>query len=220
MNIAVIEVATACRDASKSCNMKAVMPEVPPDILAWRERTGANRWDEVWEGVLHMSPAPNREHQDLLSMLEYWLRTHWAAPGARRVHRDVNVAAADDWRHDFRIPDLVLLCEDRFQLDRGEYLAGGPNVVVEIRSPNDESHEKLNFYASIGCSEVWIIDRDTRRPQLFLVSGGESRAIEPDAQGWLASGASGIEFRAAGEDELEIRLNLRPETAVLLPHEV
>lgn len=39
--------------------MKAVMPDVPVVILQWRRQTGATRWDGMWEGVLHMPPAPN-----------------------------------------------------------------------------------------------------------------------------------------------------------------
>jgi hypothetical protein len=54
--------------------MKAVMSEVPADILAWRKRTGADRWDEMWEGVLHMPPMPNREHQELEWAMETYLR--------------------------------------------------------------------------------------------------------------------------------------------------
>ncbi len=60
--------------------MRAVMPVVPPDILAWRKRTGADMWDEMWEGVLHMAPAPNREHQDLAGAMETYLRLRWARP--------------------------------------------------------------------------------------------------------------------------------------------
>jgi len=45
--------------------MKAVIPEVPQHFLEQRARTGLDRWDEMWEGVLHVPPAPNREHQDL-----------------------------------------------------------------------------------------------------------------------------------------------------------
>ena len=40
--------------------MKAVIPEVPEYMLWERRRTGADRWDEMWEGVLHMAPAPNK----------------------------------------------------------------------------------------------------------------------------------------------------------------
>ena len=65
--------------------MRAVMPEVPPDILAWRKRTGADMWDEMWEGVLHMAPMPNREHQALEWAMETYLRRHWARPLGVRV---------------------------------------------------------------------------------------------------------------------------------------
>ncbi len=37
--------------------MKAVMASVPEHILEWRRRTGADQWDEMWEGVLHMRRA-------------------------------------------------------------------------------------------------------------------------------------------------------------------
>jgi hypothetical protein len=45
--------------------MKAVIPEVPEHILQERKRTGADRWDEMWEGVLHMAAAPNKRHTRL-----------------------------------------------------------------------------------------------------------------------------------------------------------
>ena len=60
--------------------MKGVMSIVPPDVLADRQLTGAHRWDEMWEEVLHMPPTPNREHQDLEASLEIYLRLRWA-PG-------------------------------------------------------------------------------------------------------------------------------------------
>jgi len=42
--------------------MRAVMPSVPQAMLDWRKRTGIAQRDEVWEGVLHMSPEPDLEH--------------------------------------------------------------------------------------------------------------------------------------------------------------
>lgn len=50
--------------------MKAVMPSALPDVLAFRKRTGADRWDEMWEGVLHMPPVPTPEHQGDPTTLE------------------------------------------------------------------------------------------------------------------------------------------------------
>jgi hypothetical protein len=42
--------------------MKAVMANLPEHILEWRHRTGADQWDEMWEGSPHLAPSPNREH--------------------------------------------------------------------------------------------------------------------------------------------------------------
>ena len=89
--------------------MRAVMSEVPPDILAWRKRTGADRWDEMWEGVLHMAPSPNRAHQELEWAMETYLRLRWARPRGARVYHQINLASAGGWPNNYRIPDLVLL---------------------------------------------------------------------------------------------------------------
>ena len=48
----------------------------------------------------------------------------------------------------------------------GECLEGPPTVVIEIRSPDDETLEKLPFYAKLGVPEVWVIDRDSRAVEI------------------------------------------------------
>lgn len=37
------------------------MLEVPEGLLAERARLGHDRFDEMWEGVLHMVPPPRSE---------------------------------------------------------------------------------------------------------------------------------------------------------------
>src|SRR5262245_5911463 len=86
-------------DRRRERAMKAVMSEVPADILAWRKRTGADRWDEMWEGVLHMPPMPNREHQELEGAMETYLRLHWARPRKAKVYHNINVASPGGWPH-------------------------------------------------------------------------------------------------------------------------
>ncbi len=47
--------------------MKTVLLEIPPVLQEWmdeRARLGHDRWDEMWEGVLHMVPPPGGRHQD------------------------------------------------------------------------------------------------------------------------------------------------------------
>ncbi len=197
--------------------MKAVMANVPEHILEWRRRTGADQWDEMWEGVLHMAPSPNRDHQDLELALAMWLRVHWAKPNGCRVYHEINVAEPGTWPNNFRIPDLVLLTPARFDIDCNEYFDGGPDAVVEIRSPDDETYEKFDFYAKIGVLEIWVIDRDTRQPEMYELMGGEYRRLEPNSAGWLRSAVADAELRAAGDDKLEIRLVGQENTSALLP---
>lgn len=186
--------------------MKAVMPEVPPDILAWRKRTGADRWDEMWEGVLHMPPMPNREHQDLEGSMETYLRVHWARPRRCRVYHQINLASPGGWPNNYRIPDLLLLSPERFGIDHNEYFEGAPDVVVEIRSPGDESYDKFGFYADLGVPEVWIINRDSKEPEIYVLQAGRYEQQTAGADGWVLSLVTGIELRAGRPGKLAMRL--------------
>jgi Uma2 family endonuclease len=197
--------------------MKAVMANVPEHILEWRRRTGADQWDEMWEGVLHMAPSPNRDHQRFEFRLEAWLWAHWAEPKGCQVYHQINVAEAGTWPDNYRIPDLVLLTPARFNIDRNEYFDGGPDAVVEIHSPDDEAYEKLDFYAKVGVREVWIIDRDSKHPEVFQLIGNEFQSREPDAEGWVQSSVAGVELRATADGELEIRVVGRDDTLARLP---
>ena len=40
--------------------MKAVISEIPQHLLDERAAAGLDRWDEMWEGILHIPPMPNR----------------------------------------------------------------------------------------------------------------------------------------------------------------
>jgi len=198
--------------------MKGVMAEVPSDIIESRRRTGADHWDEMWEGVLHMPPMPNRDHQDLEWMLETWLRTQWAVPRGNRVYHQINLAAPGGWPDkNYRIPDLVLLTPDRFDIDHNEYFEGAPTVVVEIRSPGDETYEKLPFYAELRVPEVWVIDRDTREPEVRVFRGNGYIEQAPGTDGWIHSAATGIELRAADPRKVALRITGDETTRQDLP---
>jgi Uma2 family endonuclease len=193
------------------------MSRVPPDILALRKRTGADQWDEMWEGVLHMTPAPNFDHQQFQCALTTWLETHWAQPNGHLVCPQVNVAAVGGWPDDYRIPDVVLLGKDRFHINHNEYLEGPPTAVVEIHSPGDEAYEKLDFYADLGVPEVWIIDRDAKTPAVYLLRAGRYDELSPDDDGWLHSPATGARMRVEAGPRLGIQMGDDASTHRLLP---
>jgi len=200
------------------------MASVHPQILEWRRQGGLDQFDEMWDGVLHMVPVPNRIHQDLEFGLEAWLRRHWAASGAGRVYHQINVASVGGWRNNYRIPDLVLLTPDRYGIDHNEYFEGGPTVVIEIVSPGDESYEKLDFYAQIGVDEVWMIARDSKAPEIRTRSDGRWSLVPPTPEGWHVSQKTTVHLRATQgkgvlsppEGQLEIRLGSDPATFEVL----
>jgi Uma2 family endonuclease len=174
--------------------------------LDYRKQTGADKWDEMWDGVVHMAPTPNREHQDFEWALENYLRTRWAPAYGARVYHNINVASVGGWPRDYRIPDLVVIKPQRFGIDRNEYFEGAPDLVVEIRSPGDESYEKLEFYARVGVPEVWIIDRDSKVPEVYVLTAGFYVLQSASADGWILSVATGIELRSDTPGKLAMRL--------------
>jgi len=164
-----------------------------------------------------MPPAPNRDHQGFQFELEAWLRTHWARPQGNEVYHEINVTPPGGWPNDYRIPDLVLLRPDRFEIDRNEYFEGAPTVVVEIRSPGDESYEKMPFYAELGVPEVWIIDRSTKAPEVYHLRGGEYQQQTPDGDGWLHSAATGVQLRPEAGGKIALRIVGNDDSRRLLP---
>lgn len=199
--------------------MRAVMLEVPERLLEERRRTGEDRWDEVWEGVLHMAPSPTNPHQQLSGDLGTWLGLHLRFRGGLVVLPEVNVARSglDDWRHDFRVPDRAIATPERFAaIDRTTHCEGGPDVVIEVRSPGDETREKLPFYFEVGVREVWIIDRDTKRPEVLVRGGSAFEPARADDGGWLVSVATGVRLREEA-GRLVVQLGDDGATRMALP---
>ncbi|MBK8974747.1 MAG: Uma2 family endonuclease [Planctomycetes bacterium] len=194
------------------------MSEVPPELLEWRRHIGADRHDEVWDGVLHMGPEPSISHQDLERRLLMWLGAHWEGAGHRLLH-GVGVArpGVRSWVHDYRVPDISLLTSQGAAREVGDtHLEGGPDVVIELRSPGDETYDKLGFYCAVGCREIWVIDRDTRAIEIYAPDGElQPQRRLADADGWHRS-ALGIELRTV-EQRLEVQLGGRGDTRQRMP---
>ena len=197
--------------------MKAIMANVPERLLDERRRTGVDRWDEMWEGVLHMPPMPNRDHQDLEGAMETWLRQFWVPTSGGKCYHQINVASDGGWPNDYRIPDLVLLTPDRFSIDRNVYFEGGPDVVVEIRSPDDETYEKFAFYGKLNVLEIWVIERDTLRPELYSCRAGKYDKVAPDSAGRLQSAVTGVRLSRSETGKLVMELAASDESRREVP---
>lgn len=166
--------------------MRAVVLEVDQRMLAERARLGIDKKDEMWEGVLHMVPPASERHQALEAELVVALR-----PAARRhgwrVRTDTGVFASDS---DYRVPDVVVFSPEAAS-ERG--VDGAPEVVIEIRSPGDESYEKVPWYLGRGARAVLIVDRDSLALDLRTADG----KAEPAEDGSLVLGPLGVSIALA-----------------------
>jgi Uma2 family endonuclease len=131
-------------------------------VIERRRRSGLDRLDEIWEGVLHMVPAPTHAHGDLESQLHTILRPLAHQAGLTMIGQS-NLGEGE---HDFRVPDSALHRP-------GAYGAWHPTaaLVIEIVSPGDESWEKLPFYATHGVDEVLIVDPQERSVSWLALDG-------------------------------------------------
>ena len=66
-----------------------------------------------------------------------------------------------------------MICRERREICRGNTLYGAPDIVVEILSASNRSHdqvEKANLYARAGVPEYWILDPIMHSFQMFALN--------------------------------------------------
>jgi len=156
--------------------MSSVMvtdPAWAAEISSKRNGSDANRWNEVWNGVLVMPTLPNDEHQDIQNRIQFALTDIYDRHGLGRVRGGVNVTDRDEeWTYNHRCPDVVLYLPENPAENCGTHWVGGPDFLVEIISPGDMAWDKLEFYAEVGTREVLIVDRDPWRLELYQLREG------------------------------------------------
>jgi len=138
-------------------------------LLERRQRLGQDLFDEVWEGVLHVNPAPSGRHARVEAQLLALLQAPAAAAGLTVVGQ---FNLGDD-EHDYRVPDGGL---HRDFADRVFYPTAA--LVIEIVSPGDESWGKLDFYAARGVDELLIVDPQERTVSWMRIEAGEYKHLK------------------------------------------
>lgn len=186
--------------------MRAETREVPPHLLDERARFGADRWDEMWAGVLHMPPAPSREHQRIGTQLVAFLADVLARRGIE-VQYETEVHRPGWGGKDFRIPDLVAFRPDQPGLTLTHRGLEGPALLaVEIRSPDDEAYGKLPFYAAVGIADVVVIEPPTRAVHVFRLASSAYVRVTPDAGGRLLAASVDVTFTTVAGDPPVLRV--------------
>jgi Uma2 family endonuclease len=193
--------------------MKAIVLHVTDEELAERRRRGLDRFDEMWEGVLHMAPAPAYEHQRIVSEIHLFIGSLGNRQQRGVLAIGINLFNEASAVPDYRIPDFTFIAAGRERLIARDGVRGGaPDAVIEIRSPDDETYEKLPFFARLGVREVIVVDRDTKQPDIFRLAGTQYVAVQADREGWLRSDVLNVRFTRTTSGRLLIEDANDPST--------
>ena len=94
--------------------------------------------------------------------------------------------------HQFRgrLPDLLFVLQERMEIVQQKAVYGGPDLVIEVVSPNDHASDILALetdYRAIGVREIVFIDQPRKRVRVLRRQ--ESNYVEEV----LTTGAVGLE---------------------------
>ena len=174
-------------------------PALEERLLAERQACGADRYDEVWEGVYFTAPMANLEHQDLAARLVAAFRCALSWDPAIQIYGGVNISDRKiHWEKDYRVPDVAVVLPGSRAIECETHLKGGPDLVLEISSPGDRVREKLDFYSRLGVRELIIIDRDPWSLEAYHLRGkklaqSDKVTLKPTAR--LASPVLPVTYR-------------------------
>ena len=183
-------------------------PNVEDRLLAERRASGADRYDEVWEGVYMMTPIPNTEHQVLVAQLTSVLLEVIDGPQRGIVCPGINLCSSDidDWTQDYRVPDVAVLLHDGDGKDCDTHWRGGVDFLIEVTSPNDHTHKKLPFYSRIGVRELLIVERQTWTLELYRHQQGQLAKVGQSTPTDSSTGVSPVETLTSERVPLTFRL--------------
>jgi Uma2 family endonuclease len=174
-------------------------PLLVADIIKDRQERGIDKYDEVWDGVYVMPPLATNPHQGLVSFLTAILFEVVQAANRGQVFAGANVSdRRSDWKKNFRCPDVAVILNEGRAVDCGTHWYGGPDFLIEIQSPGDETEKKIPFYTGLMVRELLIIQRDSRNVRLLRHDGqqlGDVDLTRLEGKKWLVSAVLPLAFR-------------------------
>ena len=187
-------------------------PAEVDSLIRRRRETGADRYDEVWNGLYVMSPAASLEHQRLVAEFTTMLTEVIARTGRGTVYPGANVTDREDgWEENYRCTDVVVVLKESEARCRDieSALVGGPDFLIEVRSPADKTLDKMDFYGSLGVRELLVVERESKAMSLYRLTGDGLHEVPP-TEGWLECQSVGLAFRPRPEEQIEVRTLASP----------
>jgi Uma2 family endonuclease len=179
---------------------KAILDDdVLDSLLEERKRLGIDLYDEVWEGMYVMPSMPTTTHQKIVADFSDVFTIVVKHPGLGDHYPGANVSdRRRGWKENYRVPDIVVVLKNNKAIDCDTHFMGGPDFLIEIESPGDDTEDKVPFYSKIGVRELLIIQRDKRTARLLRHDGEDLLEVQPsslDGKQWLVSEVLPLAFR-------------------------
>ncbi|WP_027356738.1 Uma2 family endonuclease [Desulfofundulus thermocisternus] len=136
-----------------------------------------NRY-EILEGVLHVTPSPTTRHQrvsrNLQRIIDAYVLEHnlgevFDAP-LDVIFSNISIAQ----------PDLIFVSHARSEIITEKNIAGAPDLVVEILSPNTSRRDRItkaHVYALYGVEYYWLVDPDATTVEEYRLEEGAYNLI-------------------------------------------
>ena len=136
-----------------------------------------NRY-ELFDGELQVTAAPNIAHQtasiNLSSLLHNYVRAN---------HLGLVLSAPCDVHFTETSvvePDLLFVSAERSEIILPQYIAGAPDLVVEILSPSTalaDRQVKRQLYARYGVAFYWLLDVERQEFLAYSLADGLYREV-------------------------------------------
>jgi Uma2 family endonuclease len=155
---------------------------------------------EVIDGELFLTPAPSLFHQAVSERIGHRLREHLGRTGAGVMfYAPCDVVLST---HDVVQPDILVVLNERRSILTEKFVAGAPDLVVEVLSPSTESRDreaKAKSYATFGVRELWLVNPEAKSIEVLVNAGDGFRRVSLYAEGDTVRSAilPGLDFPAA-----------------------
>ena len=130
---------------------------------------------EVIRGELYMSAAPRPLHQRVIFRLSYFLEAFLEERSIGIAYSAPIDVLLPEKLGDPVQPDILFVRSDRIEIVGETYIEGAPDLVMEVLSPSNPSHDrslKYELYQEAGVLEYWIIDPRERTNEIHVLRAG------------------------------------------------
>lgn len=132
------------------------------ELIARRRELGIDTYDEMWDGVYHVTPVGSAEHADLQAGLIGLLRASHR-PGTIGLG-PINLG---DERN-YRVPDAAVIDV----VHRNLVWVPSALLVGEVLSVDDDTYEKFDHYEAHGVQEILVVDPSRECVEIWVPSEG------------------------------------------------